>query len=96
MDDHEARLKRIVMRSWRRGTREMDLILGPFAEAELASMDADSLDAYERLLDENDQDLYPWITARLGGGTAGPQAHAPMLDRIAAHAQGRLREIRGA
>ena len=96
MDDHEARLKRIVMRSWRRGTREMDLILGPFAEAELAAMDAPSLDAYERLLDENDQDLYPWITARLGGGTAGPAAHEAMLDRIAAHAQGRLREIRGA
>ena len=50
MDDHEARLKRIVMRSWRRGTREMDLILGPFAEAELVAMDAESLDAYERLL----------------------------------------------
>lgn len=96
MDDHEARLKRIVMRSWRRGTREMDLILGPFAEAELAAMDAESLDAYERLLEENDQDLYPWITARLKGGTAGPQVHAPMLDRIAAHAQSRLREIRGA
>lgn len=96
MEDHGARLKRMTMRSWRRGTREMDLILGPFAEAELAAMDAASLDAYERLLDENDQDLYPWITARLGGGTAGPPDHAPMLDRIAAHAQGRLREIRGA
>ena len=96
MDDHEARLKRIVMRSWRRGTREMDLILGPFAEAELAAMDGGSLDAYERLLEEHDQDLYTWITARLGGGTAGPQVHAPMLARIAAHARGRLREIRGA
>ena len=96
MDDHEARLKRMTMRSWRRGTREMDLILGPFAEAELAVMDADSLDAYERLLEENDQDLYPWIRARLSGGTAGPQAHAAMLDRVAAHALGRLREIRGA
>ena len=96
MDDHEARLKRVTMRSWRRGTREMDLILGPFADAELAGLEADSLDAYELLLDENDQDLYPWITARLGGRTAGPQAHAAMLDRIAAHAQGRLREIRGA
>ncbi|MBB1498502.1 succinate dehydrogenase assembly factor 2 [Paracoccus sp. MC1862] len=96
MDDHEARLKRITMRSWRRGTREMDLILGPFAEAELATMDAGTLDAYERLLEENDQDLYPWITARLSGGTAGPQAHTAMLDRVAAHARGRLREIRGA
>lgn len=96
MEDHDTRLKRLKMRSWRRGTREMDLILGPFADGELATMDAASLDAYERLLDENDQDLYPWITARLSGGTAGPDAHAAMLDVIAAHAKGRLREIRGA
>ena len=96
MDDHEARLKRIVMRSWRRGTREMDLILGPFAEAEMAAMDADSLDAYERLLEENDQDLYPWVTARMRGEAAGPAALGPLLDEIAAHAAGRLREIRGA
>lgn len=96
MEDHGTRLKRLAMRSWRRGTREMDLILGPFADAELASLDAEALDAYERLLDENDQDLYPWITARLSGRTAGPDAHAAILDRIAAHAQGRLREIRGA
>lgn len=96
MEDHGTRLKRLKMRSWRRGTREMDLILGPFADGELAGMDGGALDAYERLLDENDQDLYPWITARLSGGTAGPQAHAEILDRVAAHAQGRLREIRGA
>ena len=96
MEDHDTRLKRLRMRSWRRGTREMDLILGPFADAEMGRLDGATLDAYERLLDENDQDLYPWITARLNGGTAGPDVHAPLLDRIAAHAGGRLREIRGA
>ena len=90
MDDHEARLKRIVMRSWRRGTREMDLILGPFAEAELAAMDAESLDAYERLLEENDQDLYPWITARMREARPGPEALSPMLDRVARFAMARL------
>lgn len=96
MEDHGTRLKRLTMRSWRRGTREMDLILGPFADAELAGMEPQALDAYERLLDENDQDLYPWITARLSGGTAGPDAHRTILDRVARHARGRLREIRGA
>lgn len=96
MDEREARLKRLRMRSWRRGTREMDLILGPFADAELDHLDDGALAAYERLIEENDQDLYPWITARLRGGTAGPDDHAAMLDRIAAHAAGRLREIRGA
>lgn len=96
MEDHETRLKRLTMRSWRRGTREMDLILGPFADASLAAMDAAALDAYEALLDENDQDLYPWVTARMRGETAGPAHHAALLDRIAAHAAGRLQEIRGA
>lgn len=96
MEDHDTRIKRLRMRSWRRGTREMDLILGPFADAEIGGLDAVTLDAYERLLDENDQDLYPWVTARINGGTAGPAVHALLLDRIAAHAGGRLREIRGA
>jgi antitoxin CptB len=96
MEDHGTRLKRLSMRSWRRGMREMDLILGPFADAELVGLEAPMLDAYEQLLDENDQDMYAWIMARLSGGTAGPEVHAPMLDRIAAHAQGRLKEIRGA
>ena len=96
MEDHETRLKRLRMRSWRRGTREMDLILGPFADAALAGMDDASLDGYEALLDENDQDLYPWVTARLGGGTAGPDRHAAVLDEVAAHAAGRLRQIGGA
>ena len=96
MEDHDTRLKRLTMRSWRRGTREMDLILGPFADASLAAMEAATLDAYEALLDENDQDLYPWVTARMRGETAGPDRHAAVLDRVAAHAAGRLREIRGA
>ncbi len=96
MEDRATRLKRLMMRSWRRGTREMDLILGPYAEARLDAMDADTLDRYEALLDENDQDLYPWVTARINGGTAGPDRHGGLLDDIAAQAAGRLREIRGA
>ncbi|HRO14465.1 MAG TPA: succinate dehydrogenase assembly factor 2 [Paracoccus sp. (in: a-proteobacteria)] len=96
MEDHDTRLRRLAMRSWRRGTREMDLILGPFAEARLAGMDDAALDAYEALLEENDQDLYPWITARIGGTAAGPDRHAALLDQVAAHAAGRLRDIRGA
>ncbi|KGJ16253.1 succinate dehydrogenase assembly factor 2 [Paracoccus sanguinis] len=96
MDDHEARLRRLRMRSWRRGTREMDLILGPFADARLQGMDAATLDRLEALLEENDQDLYPWVTARMRGEAAGPAALGPLLDEIAAHAAGRLREMRGA
>lgn len=79
MSAQEARLKKLRMRSWRRGMKEMDLILGPYADAQLDSFAPDTLDAYEVLLDENDQDLYLWVT----GAVACPQDLAPMIARIA-------------
>lgn len=96
MDQRETRLKRLRMRCWRRGTREMDLILGPFADTEIDRLSDAELDDFERMIAQNDQDLYPWVTARLRGGTAGPAEHAVMLDRVAAHAAGRLHHVRGA
>ncbi len=60
----ENRLKRLRMRSWRRGTKEMDLILGGFADAKLSNLDPDMLDRYESLLVENDQDLYQWMSGQ--------------------------------
>ncbi len=60
----ENRLKRLKMRSWRRGMKEMDIILGPYADAEIANMSAEALELYEALLDENDQDLYVWMSGR--------------------------------
>ena len=86
----EARLKRMRMRSWRRGTKEMDLILGPFADRELTGLSDAELQVYEAVLLENDQDLYPWITARMRGETAGPAALSAMLDRIAGFAAKRF------
>ena len=90
MDEHEARLKRLRMRSWRRGTKEMDLILGPFADSELPDLSPRDLDLYEAVLAENDQDLYPWITARMAGRQLGPDHISPMLDRVARFAENRL------
>lgn len=58
----EARVKRIRMRSWRRGMREMDLILGPFADAEVPSFDDGGLERFEQLLEINDQTLYAWVS----------------------------------
>ncbi len=63
-ETQEVRIKRLSMRSWRRGTREMDLILGPFADANLAGMTAGELELYDQLLCENDQDLYQWVTGQ--------------------------------
>ncbi|GHE02667.1 hypothetical protein U879_18405 [Defluviimonas sp. 20V17] len=86
----EARLKRLKMRSWRRGTKEMDMILGPYADAHLGGMTAVQLDLYETLLEENDQDLYPWIS----GQAAQPARLAPLLEEIGAFARARLRPAR--
>lgn len=84
------RLKRLYMRSWRRGMKEMDLILGHFADDHLADLSPDDLDLYERMLGENDQDLYLWVTALIGeepGPDRGaPAMFAPLLNRIATHA----------
>ena len=62
-DDH-IRRKRLLFRSWHRGTREADLILGSFAEAHLGGFDSARLDAYEALLDCPDADLFDWIIGR--------------------------------
>ena len=61
----ENRLKRLHMRSMRRGIKEMDIILTRYAEVRLAVMDVGQLDEYEALLDENDQDLYQWVTGQV-------------------------------
>ncbi len=81
----EHRLKRLRMRSWRRGTKEMDLILGPFADSTLKDLDSKALDAFEALLVENDQDLYAWFCGR----SNPPEEHVKILDFVRSrHAAG--------
>ena len=63
--DDDARLKKLRFRAWRRGFREADLILGPFADKHVSSMAEAELDEFERLLDQPDQDLYAWIVETL-------------------------------
>lgn len=77
-EDHGSRLRRLRMRAWRRGTREMDLILGPFADASLAGMDEAALDHFEALLEENDHDLYAWVS----GQAVAPARFAPLVSLL--------------
>ncbi|TQF28986.1 succinate dehydrogenase assembly factor 2 [Bradyrhizobium sp. UNPA324] len=58
----DDRRKRLLFRCWHRGTREMDLILGRFADAEIGSLSDDELTQLETLLEVNDPDLYGAIT----------------------------------
>jgi antitoxin CptB len=82
----EARLKRMSMRSWRRGTKEMDLILGPFSDTQLANLTENELIVYDMILRQNDQDLLPWVL----GQSPAPTDKAGLLARIATHARARL------
>lgn len=82
--------KRLYMRSIRRGTREMDLILGNFAKYRLGSMDGGALEAYESLLREGDQELYAWITGR----APVPERYSGLIEEITAHVgAGRARHV---
>ncbi|MGL9617576.1 succinate dehydrogenase assembly factor 2 [Bradyrhizobium sp. U531] len=58
----DTRRKRLLFRCWHRGTREMDLILGRFADAEIGNLSDDELTELETLLEVNDPDLYAAIT----------------------------------
>jgi len=85
MESRETRLKRLKMRSMRRGIKEMDLILMRFSEAHLPKMSESALDLYEALLDENDQDLYQWVS----GQTSAPQGLSELIEEIAQHVDAR-------
>ena len=64
MKPHDIRLKRLKLRSMRRGIKEMDIILSGFAREHLMAMSDAQLDIYERFLNENDQDLYQWVSGQ--------------------------------
>ena len=63
--EQDARLKKLRFRAWRRGFREADLILGPFADQHVSNFSDDQLDWFEALLEVPDQDLYAWIVGTL-------------------------------
>ena len=57
----DPRRKKLQYRAWHRGFREADLILGPFADAHVGTLDEATIDEFEVLLDQPDHDLYAWI-----------------------------------
>jgi antitoxin CptB len=61
----DTRRRRILFRAWHRGTREMDLMMGRFADAELRDLpDADLADL-EALMEVPDRDVFSWLTGEL-------------------------------
>jgi antitoxin CptB len=78
----DPRRKRILFRCWHRGIREMDLVLGAFADAEIASLSDAELDELERIMAEEDADLIAWVT----GEKPVPAAYRDgLFSRVAAY-----------
>ena len=75
----EHRLKRLRMRSMRRGMKEMDIILSRYADIRLDGFSSAHLDLYEAFLSENDQDLYQWVTGQVNA----PDRFAGLVGDIA-------------
>jgi len=58
----DVRRRKLLFRAWRRGVREMDLIVGRFADAYIDKFDDAALDAFERLIEVPNAELYAWVT----------------------------------
>jgi antitoxin CptB len=76
------RRRRILFRAWHRGIREMDLVLGQFADAEIADLPEAELDALEQIMDEQDADLIRWV---IGAEPVPSQLDGPLFARIASY-----------
>ena len=79
--DLDVRRRRNLFRAWHRGIREMDLIMGRFADAEIGTLSEGDLDEFERLIEVPDRDLYRWIT---GEDEAPADYDTPLFRRLKA------------
>ena len=87
-DRPDIRHRRLLFRCWHRGTQEIDLLLGSFAETSLAGFDSAQLDRFEALLDCADADMFDWITGR----STPPPAYDHDVMRLLRSSLSRLKE----
>ena len=85
----DARRKRLRFRAWHRGMREMDLVLGPFADAAVAGFTEAEVAQFEALMEAPDPDIYSWIT---GAAPVPADFDTALFKRLCAfHLQGKAR-----
>lgn len=90
-DGLDVRRRRLLFRSWHRGIREMDLIMGRFADAHIARFTEQELEEFERLTELPDPDLLFFVT---GDGNVPPECDSAMLGRLRAFHRGADSEAR--
>ena len=74
--DRETRIKRLRFRSWHRGTKEADLMVGGFFDLFSSGWDETEIAWYEMLMDEQDVDIMAWAS---GAAVAPSHVAGPML-----------------
>jgi antitoxin CptB len=77
----DERRRRLLFRAWRRGVREMDLIVGRFADACIDTFDVTELDDFEHLIEVPNAELYAWI---VGNEPIPAQHDTPVLRQLIA------------
>ena len=85
----DDRRKRMRIRAWRRGIKEMDLILGGYADERLAGLNDEQASVFEAVLGEDDHDLFAWVTGR---GGPPPARYAALVAELAARTAGAGRD----
>jgi len=70
--------KRLSIRSWRRGTKELDLILGQFSDKNLNELKMSELNLYEQFLSNDDYLIYNWLF----GKEDSPKIFKSLIKRI--------------
>lgn len=83
-EDLSMRRRRMKYRAWHRGTRELDLLLGPFVDAHCDALDGPEIDRIERLLETPETDLQSWL---LGQAEPPPDTDRDLISRIIAFRQ---------
>ncbi|NRA89067.1 MAG: succinate dehydrogenase assembly factor 2 [Rhizobiales bacterium] len=64
MQDIEIYKKKLMFRAWHRGMKELDLLMGTFAQDELTNLKGDELEQFERLIDAEDNDLLNYFNGK--------------------------------
>lgn len=80
--DLDPRRRRILFRCWHRGIREMDLVFGQFAEAEITTLSDTELDEFETIMAEEDNDLLKWI---MGTWPLPERLRTPLFERLSSY-----------
>jgi antitoxin CptB len=87
MKEVERQRKKLMFQCRHRGTKELDLVLGPFAEANLPTMNADELRILSSFLSEIDPDIYDWLSGR---ENLPARLRSPVTERLVAFGRQRL------